>query len=176
MSVATSTAIAIGMGAASAASSVAAAKIQSNAAKKAQAAQQTATDQALKVQQDTSAPYRQLGQQGINQLQALGAPQPYTQQFRAPGGGPQSNGYQAFNPGQQTGPPPTLGGIGQMGQPGGQPPQGGPPPPQGMGGQAPPQMVTLQAPDGSTRQFPAMDAQRVMMQAKAAGHELRQVN
>lgn len=157
----------------SAVAGLGAAKIQSNAAQKAQTAQQAATDKALAVQQEQSAPYRQLGQQGVDRLTALGAPQPYTQQFRATGSGPQSNGYQAFNP---NGGAPTLGGIGGFAaqpnglaaQPGG---RSGPP----LQGQPPPQMVTLQAPDGSTRQFPAMQAQQVMQQAKQAGHELRMV-
>lgn len=118
---------------------VAGAKMQSNAASKAQKAQQAGTDRALQIQEQTSAPYRQLGQQGVNQLMSMGAPQPYTQQFRPGGGAPSSNGVQAFNPGQ---PMPTLGSIGQ-------PPQGSPQavprstgmPPQG-------QMAMVQAPTG----------------------------
>lgn len=139
-----------------------AAKLQSNAAKKAAAEQQKGTDAALKVQQEQSAPYRALGQEGVNRLMQMGAPQPYTQQFRPGGGQPQGNGFQAFNPGQ---PQPTLGSIGQQG-----PPQAVP---RGMGQ---PQMVNLRAPDGSVRPFPAQDAQRVMAQARAAGHELQMVN
>lgn len=152
--------------AATGAAALGSAKIQSNAASKAQQAQQTATDKAMAVQQQASAPYRALGQTGIDRLNALGAPQPYTQQFRAPGGGPQSNGYQPFQP--QGG---SLGGFaanpnGMSTQPGGRsgaPLQGGPP------------MVTLQAPDGSTRQFPAQDADRIVQQARAQGHDLKMV-
>lgn len=168
MSVATSTAIAIGMGAAAAGSSVAAAKIQSNAAKNAAKSQQAGTDKALQVQQETSAPYRQLGQMGVDRLTALGAPQPYTQQFRPGGGQPQGNGFQAFQPsGGPQGAPPTLGSIGMP-----QPPQGTPPGQQGGG------MVRLQAPDGSIspRPFSMEEAQAVMAQARAKGHELRVVN
>lgn len=58
-----------------------------------------------------------------------------------------------------------------------------PAPPQGMSlaaiqAQRSPQggMVTLLAPDGSTKQFPAQDAERVMQQARAAGHNLTRVN
>lgn len=146
---------------------VAASKIQSNAASNAQKAQQTATNQALAVQQQQSAPYRALGQQGVDRLTAMGAPQPYTQQFHAPGGGPQSNGYQAFQPGGAPPQgPPGGGGLAGIGQP----------PSQGPQGQPAPQMVTLQAPDGSTRQFPAIQAQQVMQQAQSAGHALRMVN
>ncbi len=36
--------------------------------------------------------------------------------------------------------------------------------------------VTLQAPDGTTKQFNSSEAQRVMQQAKLAGHDLRMVN
>lgn len=108
-----------------------AAKLQSNAAKKAAAEQQKGTDAALKVQQEQSAPYRALGQEGVNRLMQMGAPQPYTQQFRPGGGQPQGNGFQAFSPG---GPQPTLGSIGQ--------------PPQGMPQGGPGQMATVQAPTG----------------------------
>ncbi len=130
---------------------VASAKLQSNAAKNAAKEQQKGTDRALQVQQQANAPYLALGQQGAQRL-AQTPFQPYTQQFQP---GRPNNGFQA-----PQGPPPTLGSIGQ---------------PQGAPGMGQPQMVTLQAPDGSTRQFPAMDAQRVMQQAKMAGHELRQV-
>lgn len=78
-----------------------AAKIQSNAASKGQQAQQSATDKALAVMKEQTAPYRGLGQQGVDRLTALGPAQPYTQQFTGRPNG--SNGYQAFQPqGQAT--------------------------------------------------------------------------
>ena len=138
MSVATSTAIAIAASAAAAGSSYAAARTQANAAKDAAKSQQAGTDRALQLQQENSAPYRQLGQEGVNRLMQMGPAQPYTQQFR-PG---QNNGFQA---------PMTLGGLG------GPPPSAGAPqgPPQavprgmGMGG-----LVTLRAPTGEVVRIP----------------------
>ena len=138
-------------GIASAASALGSAKIQSNAAKKAAAAQQVGTDKALAVQQQANKPYMDLGQQGAQRLQQTPF-QPYTQQFRP---GQPNNGFQGSQ--QPQGPPPTLGSIGQ---------------PQGQQGGS---MVTLRAPDGSTRQFPAVMAQQAIQQAAAAGHRLEQV-
>jgi hypothetical protein len=144
-------------GIASAASAIGSAKIQSNAAKKAATAQQAGTDKALAVQQQANAPYMALGQQGAQRLQQTPF-QPYTQQFRP---GQPNNGFQAPQGGA------TLGSIGSMGQS-----QGAP-----MGGaMTQPQMVQLQAPDGSTKPFPAQDVPRIIAQAKAAGHDLRVVN
>jgi hypothetical protein len=162
MSVATSTAIGIGL-AASAGASLASAKIQSNAAKNAAKTQQQGTDRALAVQQQANQPYMDLGKQAAARLasgQAMG--QPYRQQFGGPGG---SNGFQAFDQGRpMQGPPGTLAGLGQPPGPQGPPPQMGPP--QGQPG---PQMamqgggggmVRLQAPDGSVSMVPEAMAQQ----------------
>lgn len=112
----------IGM-AASSAASIGAAKIQSNAAKKAQDAQQQGTDRALQAQQQANAPYLALGQQAAGRLAARGPAQPFQGQFQ-PGGGPSMS----------------LGSIGQPPMPSA--PQG---PPQGMGpGQAMPAGVSQQ--------------------------------
>lgn len=137
-------------------SALAAAGIQSHAASEAQKKQQAATDKALAVQQQAMSPYQQIGQVGLQRLAAQ-QPAPYTQQFRAGSG---NTGFQPYQPATPPlappqGPPPTLGGIGQP------PPQGG--------------MVTLRAPDGSTRQFPAVMAAQIMQQAAAAGHQLQRV-
>lgn len=119
---------------------IAGAKLQSNAAKDAAKAQQAGTDRALQVQQQANAPYMQLGQQAAGRLGQMAAnPQPYTQQFRAPGA-PPSSGIQSFQPSGGPGPMPTLGSIGQ--------PQGQP------GGMGQPSMVTLRAPTGETVQMP----------------------
>ncbi len=149
-------------GIASAASALGSAKIQSNAAKKAATEQQKGTDRALQIQQQANQPYMDLGAQAAHRLQQTPF-QPYTQQFRP---GQPGNGFQG-----PQGPPPTLGSIGQM-------PQGRPAPPMG----APPEMgqpqggmVTLRAPDGSTRPVPAQMAQQMIQQAAAAGHQLEQV-
>lgn len=152
MPIGAAAALLIGSGV-SAAAGLGAAKIQSNAAQKAQQAQQTATDKALAVQQATSKPYTDAGAQALQRL-AQTPFQPYTQQFR-PGSG--NTGYQPFQP---SGAQPTLGTMGQM-------------PAQGPQGQPAPQLVTLQAPDGSTKQFPALDAIRVLQQAQSQGHQLK---
>ena len=131
---------------------VGAAKKQAMAAKKAAEAQQVGTDKALAALKEANAPYLALGQQAAQRLQQTPF-QPYTQQFRP---GQPNNGYQA-----PQGPPPTLGSIGQ---------------PQGQPGQ-PPQMVRLQAPDGSIspRPFSPEEAFRTIQQARSAGHELKVV-
>lgn len=65
--------------------------------------------------------------------------------------------------------PMSLAALQQQGPPqGSQMPQGQP-----MGGGP---MVTLQAPDGSTKDFPAQMADQVIQQARAKGHELRRLN
>lgn len=151
MSVATSTAIGLGL-AASAGTSLAAAKIQSNSAKNAAKTQQSATDKALGVQQQANQPYMDLGKQAAARLasgQAMG--QPYTQQFGGPGG---STGYQPFAQGRpMQAPGGTLGGLGQ--------PQGAQGPPAPTGG-----MVRLQAPDGSVSTVP--EAMAAQFEAKGA--------
>lgn len=153
MSVATSTAIGIGL-AASAGTSLASAKIQSNAAKNAAKTQQSATNQALAVQQQANQPYMDLGKQAASRL-ASGAAmgQPYTQQFGGPGG---SNGYQPFERGRPQ--QPLMGTLGGLGQPQGPPMGIGAP----QGQQGPPQggMVRLQAPDGSVSMVPDAMAQQ----------------
>lgn len=155
--------------AASAGTALAGAKMQSNAAKKAQQAQQAGTDKALQIQHQVNAPYMQLGQAAAGRLGEMTAnPQPFTQQFR-PGspGQPAPSGFQPFQP---SGGMPTLGSIGQ-------PPQG---PPQAVprGGMGQPPMVRLRAPDGSVspQPFSMEDAQGVIARARAAGHVLQMVN
>ncbi len=134
---------------------VGAAKKQATAAKKAAEAQQVGTDKALAALKEANAPYLALGQQGAQRLQQTPF-QPYQQQFQP---GRPNNGFQA-----PQGPPPTLGSIGQ--------PQ---PNPMGQGGPQGGGMVTLRAPDGSTRPVPAGMAQQMIQQAAAAGHRLEQV-
>lgn len=146
----------------SAGTAVAGAKIQSNAAKNAARSQQQATNQALQVQQRANQPYMDLGASAAQRLGQMAAnPSPYTQVF--------GNGAGAQRP--------SLASLGA--------PQGGPmppgmgQPPHGMGG--PPQaapgggMVLLRAPDGSTRPFPAAQADSVIQQAAARGHQLQRV-
>ena len=160
----------------SAATSAYAAKKQSDAAKKAAKSQQEGTDRALQIQQQANQPYMDLGKAAAARLAAM-PQQQYTQQFQ-PGrpGAPASNGFQAFNPGQPPpmGPPPPAGQVPSQNAPQRSPfslgSLGGPT------GQAQPRLVTLQAPDGSTRQFPMQDADRIMQQARAGGHQLRMVN
>jgi hypothetical protein len=170
MSVATSTAIALGVGAAT---SIASAKIQSNAAKNAAKTQQQGTDRALMVQQQANQPYMDLGKQAAARLasgQAMG--QPYRQQFGGPGG---SNGFQAFDQGRpMQGPPGTLGGLGQPPGPQGPPPQMGPPQGQpgpmmamqgGGGG-----MVMMEGPDGTRKAVPQSAVQLALSRgAKVVG-------
>ncbi len=151
-----------------------AAKLQSNAAGKAQKDQQAATDRALAVQQQQTAPYRALGEQAAGRLSA---PQPdaYRQAFTGPGG---SNGFQAFQPPPQG---PSGGSLAGLGQPGmGQPLPGAVPRQQGMqgppmmgGGQG--QMVQLQGPDGSVKPFPAAQVPQILAAARAKGHQVRVV-
>lgn len=147
--------------AASAGAGLAAAKIQSNAANKAQKAQQQGTDQALVAQRKANQPYMDLGQQGVNRL--MNTPQQnYTPRFSGAGG---SDGFQAFQ-----GPPPmaSLGSLGQPPQgPNGPMPMNGPgiqvqpgprvppngPMPQQIGPQAG-QMAQMQGPDGSVKAVP----------------------
>lgn len=144
---------------------VAGAKIQSNAAKKAQAAQQSATDKALQVQQQQNAPYLALGQQGAARLGQLAANhQPYTQVFGNGRGAQGQPGQPMTGLGSMGGPPPTsLAGLGQPppGAATGQTPSSGMPAPQAM--QRPPvagpapmggRMVLMQAPDGSRNSVP----------------------
>jgi hypothetical protein len=169
----------------SAVSALASAKVQSNAAKNAQKAQQAGTDKALAVQQQANQPYMDLGKSSAQRLGQMTAnAQPYTQQFTGAGG---STGAQAFTPAQQgMGSPqgPSQGSLGSLGQPQGAPGMGGPPqggmPPQGqqgppMGAPSQGQMVQLQAPDGSVRPFPAAQADSIIQKARAQGHELRRV-
>jgi hypothetical protein len=162
----------------SAGTSIAAAKMQSNAAKNAQKAQQAGTDKALAVQQQSNRPYMQLGEQAANRLMQM-PPQNYTQQFGGPGG---SNGFQAFQQAPQGPPQGTLAGLGRPPQ-GGPMPQNGPgmqvqpgprmppngPPPQQMGQQGG-QMAQMMAPDGSVRPVPlAMVAQLESRGARRVG-------
>ena len=135
----------------SAATSIAGGVIASKAAKKAAAIQSAAADKASAFQaqantdilgvqkqqyelgQQRMAPYAALGGQGMALL--MGTPQP----------------------GAAPAPQNTLGGMMPTGappQPGAPPPPGGMPPGPGGGGQ----MVTLQSPDGETRQVPADQA------------------
>lgn len=135
MCVATSTAIAIGVGAAGAASSIASAKIQSNAAKNAAKTQTDAATQARNVQQQQYQqarqdfnPYQQAGIGSLGRLNAsAGAPR------------------QAFNPGAPSG------GFQMPQNPGSAPPGGATPGP-AMPQQPP---VMMQGPDGSRRPVPA---------------------
>jgi hypothetical protein len=181
MSVATSTALIIA-GGVSAATSLASAKMQSNAAHNAARQQQQATNQALAVQQRVNQPYMDVGSAAAQRLGQMGANfQPYTQQFGGPGG---SNGFQPFQ-GPPQGPPPGMPpGAGPQGPPPGslagmgRPPMG--PGPQGaaMAGQGPQMaqggapamaqggaqgmMVKLQGPDGSVRDVPAAIAAQLI--------------
>lgn len=118
-----------------------------NAAKKAAAQQQTATEKALAIQQQASAPYMQLGQSAVQRLQNTPF-QPYTQQFGGKGG---ASGFQAFTPSPSNAAlaqaPAPLGYTPQPGQlsqgpmashlPSGPPMQGGPSP-YALGAQGPP--------------------------------------
>lgn len=166
MSVATSTAIAISLGAAGAAGSIAKAKIESNAAKKA-AQQQVAggeraqafTERAYRDQQQIMSPYVSLGQDAMARMLesqwgpgagARGAPP-------AGMGGAAPNAFGGAPVQAAGGPPvPRFGGTGpSMGGPSTAmqgPPQGQPQGPQG-------QLVTIQAPTGETRAVPAAQAQ-----------------
>lgn len=169
----------IGVGAAllmagSAGAGLASAKVQSNAAKKAQQAQQQGTDKALAVQQQANQPYMDLGRQATARLSQMAAnQQPYTQVFGSGAGaqgqpgqptqGPRAMGGNQFQMPPQMprqGPPQGMG-LGQLGQAGmGQPPPMRPPQGQqgpGMGGGG---MVKLQAPDGSVRDVPMDQAQQ----------------
>lgn len=180
MSVATSTAIAIGVSAAGAASSIASAKMQSGAAKKAATIQGASQDkaqafnqQAFQQQQQALNPYIQGGQDAFTRLMS--------QHYGTGGLSPGMQGT-AVQPGQRFMPP----------APQGPPPQGspfaqamggapmGPQGPQALaappGGQPGGQMVNLAGPDGSVKAFPASEVPRIMQQAQAAGHAVRVVN
>ena len=135
----------------SAAATIGAAKIQSNAAKRAQKEQQAATDKAMAVQTQQNQPYLDLGRQAAQRLQNMPF-QPYMQTFGS------GRGAQLPTPPPQgpQGPPP--GSLASLGQPGGQmmPPGSAVPPqavqriqqamPQRMQPGLPPGMVRL--PDG----------------------------
>lgn len=163
MCVGTSTAIAIAATAASAAGSIAAAKIGSNAAHDAAATQSASADKAITVQQQVyqdqqkaQAPYQQLGQQALGRLSTMG---PSQAQF-SPSNYRQGAPIQQQQP-QQMG---TLASMGQM-QPMGQGMAAG----QATGGD----MVNVQAPDGSVKPFPRMQAQQIIQAAGAKGQQLR---
>lgn len=145
MCVAVATVAAIGAG-----TSIASAKIQSNAAKNAAKTQTEAANKSLAFQQQQFAnqqaafqPYQQAGARANAQLSNL-ASRP-TPQF-VPGGQ-----QQAFGAPQ-----------GQLGMPQGMPPQ---PVSRPMGGAMPPpqgRMVMVQAPTGETQQMPEAEAQRAV--------------
>lgn len=163
MSVLTTAAI-VGLVAASAATSVASAKIQSNAASAAAGTQSASADKALAVQQGVyndqkaaQAPYQAIGTQALGRLQNY---QPSTAQFNPSnyaGGAPRQTPTAPQQPqapqmtgGQQQ----ALGGQQAPQQPQQQAPSGGNDP-----------IVKLQAPDGSVRQFPQSQAQGVIQRS-----------
>lgn len=168
MCVATGTAIAIAATAASAATSVYAAKKGADASKNAVKAQTDATTEARNLQeqryqqsrQDFN-PYQQAGATSLARLGGM-ANQP-RQQFN---GGQAGGGFQMpQQPAQQ--PPQAMQTPGM--------PQAAPSPAMQSGGIVGGKMVTLRAPDGSTQQFPEMQVSQVLAAAQAKGHALQVV-
>lgn len=154
MSVATGTAIAIGVGAAGAASSLASAKIAANASKSAAKTQAAAGQQALNAQQQgyqqqrqDFSPYLQAGTTALGRLgQTAGT---YT------GGMPQPQGPPPQMPQR---PQQAMGSLGSLGAPQGPPP--GAPPPQMGGAQG--GLVRVQAPTGEVAMLPMAVAQQAV--------------
>lgn len=182
MCVGTTTAIAIGAGAA-AAGSITAAKIGSNAASNAAATQSASADKAMGVQNQVyqdqkvaQAPYQQLGQQALGRLSGMAPstasfnPQNYAQ------GAPKPQMGSMASMGQQA-PPPSM--PQQQIQPMGQPAAAAAPglmnaATQAMQGATGP-MVSLRGPDGSVKQFPAGQADQIIQAFAAKGQNVTRV-
>lgn len=169
MCVATGTAIAIAATAASAATSVYAAKKGADASKNAVKAQTDATTEARNLQeqryqqarQDFN-PYQQAGSASLARLGGLsGQPR---QQFNGAqsGGGFQMPTSQPQQPAQAKLQPQGM-------------PQAGPSPAMQAGAVVGGRMVTLRAPDGTTQQFPENVVPQVLQQAQSKGHQLQVV-
>lgn len=149
-------------GALSAGLNLVSAALSSNASKDAAKTQSDAAQKAIDQLGPMYAPYQQAGQQSLGRLNGfLGG----GQNFQQPTPAPLPNGWQPNQPPQQAG-----GTIGSMGavnqQPDMQMRQGGMP----AAGQS--SMVTLKAPDGSTRQVPQQSAQSMI---QASGGRLQMV-
>lgn len=176
MSVATSTAVAIGLGAAGAATSVYGANKAANAAQTASAQQQASVNraqdfaqQAWQQQQQALAPYRQAGNTALqNLMQTYGnqTPQDFARRSQGfvnaarmnpygmpfpPQGGTMANPGGGMPPQQ---PPQQLPGGGMPPGPMQQPQAGGAPP-MAMGGMPQGGLVTVQDDTGATQQVPA---------------------
>lgn len=169
MSVATSTAIAIGVSAAS----VASAKIASNASKDAAKIQSAGAEQGRQATQTALQPYQDIGKQSLGRLGLNGGPnvlyQPRGQSFQ-PGQGQAAYAIPQPQPGQQGSPMQGLGqgvrvdpqqSLGSLGTSGNamSPDQGAPPQPTTAAPQAG-ELWTIQSPDGETKQFPPAIAQQ----------------
>ncbi len=142
---------------------LAGAALSSSAAKDAAATQAASAQKAIDQLGPMYAPYQQAGQQGLGNLQNFlsGGQQP-----QQPTPAPLPNGWQPINGyGQQPSQAQGMGNLGNLTQ---QPLPGG-----GMTGNA--AMVTLKAPDGSTRTVPRASAGSLMQAAQQHGQSLQVV-